>query len=71
MKIPYPYVFVWGNNPVRKARKGQRCRLLCESSRLQTVLIEFEDGYRMTTSARAIRWAPPPVRPGGILAALE
>ena len=70
MKIPYPYVFAWGNNPARAKRKGQRCRILCEG-RLRSVLIEFEDGFRMVTSQRALKWAPPPVRTGGILAGLE
>jgi len=49
------YVYFWGNNPVRAALKGRRCRLLVSGAR-NTVLIEMCDtGERVTTSRRALR----------------
>jgi len=35
-------------------RKGQPCRVLVRG-RMNTVLVEFEDGYRVTTSRYAVR----------------
>ena len=36
-------------------RKGQRCRVLVRSKRMNSVLVEFEDGYKVVTSAYAVR----------------
>lgn len=36
-------------------RKGQRCRVLARSTRLNSVLVEFEDGYKVVTSAWFVR----------------
>ena len=41
------------------ARKGQPCRVLARSRRLNTVMLEFEDGFQVTTSAFAIRRRKP------------
>ena len=54
------YVYAWGAgpfgpNPVRAARKGQRCRVLIRSRRMRSVLLQFEDGDLLITSARAVR----------------
>jgi hypothetical protein len=35
-------------------RKGQRCRIIV-ASRMRSVLIEFEDGYRVVTSSRGVQ----------------
>ncbi len=64
MDHAYPMVFRWGAgpfgpNPARAARKGQRCRVLVRSARMRSVLLEFADGFRMVTAARAIRRAVP------------
>lgn len=48
------YVYVWGNNTVRARLKGRRCRVLARGGR-NTVLVEFDNGERVTTSRRAIR----------------
>lgn len=56
--MKYPYVFAWGNNPVRKERQYQRCRVLVRGA-LQSVLVEFEDGFLMVTSEKALRPATP------------
>lgn len=50
----YPYVFAWGNNAVRAAWKGRRCRIVASGSR-GTAMLEFEDGRRVVTSRRAVR----------------
>lgn len=47
------YLYRWGNNAIRAARKGQRCRIVA-AGRMNTVLLEFEDGLRMTSSRRAL-----------------
>ena len=49
------YFYAWGNNPVRAALKGRKCKLLATGTR-NTVLIEMCDtGERVTTSRRALR----------------
>jgi hypothetical protein len=48
------YEYLWGNNPVRAARRGQLCRVLVRGTR-NSVLVEFADGFRMVTSAKALR----------------
>lgn len=35
-------------------RKGERCRVLARSGK-GSVLVEFEDGYRVVTSRHAVR----------------
>lgn len=54
-EAPFDWIYVWGNNGVRKELKGKRCRVLHRGARLHSVLVEFEDGQRVITSARAIR----------------
>jgi hypothetical protein len=49
------YVYSWGNNPVRAERKGHLCRVLGRDPRRNTVLVQFDDGHRMTTSGNALR----------------
>lgn len=46
--------YAWGNNPKRARLKERRCRVLAVG-RMQTVLVEFENGERVTTSVRALR----------------
>jgi hypothetical protein len=53
----FPYVFVWGNNPVRAALRGRRCRVLVRSRRFNSCLVEFEDGRRAVVSRHALRRA--------------
>lgn len=40
-------------------RKGERCRVLARG-KMNTALIEFEDGFLVTTSRYAVRKAVPP-----------
>lgn len=48
------HTYAWGNNHRRAALKGRRCRILA-SGTMGTVLIEFANGERVTTSRRALR----------------
>jgi hypothetical protein len=48
------YVYVWRNNARRATLYGRRCRLIATGA-MGTVLVEFEDGERVTTSRRALR----------------
>lgn len=50
----FPYVFVWGNNEVRASLKGRACRVVARG-KMNTCLLEFEDGARVVTSRNAIR----------------
>jgi hypothetical protein len=38
-------------------RKGKACRVVARSRRLGSVLVEFEDGFRVVTSRYAVRRA--------------
>lgn len=58
-----PYVWHWGKypqtelrtrKPWQNLRKGHRCRVLVRG-RMRSVLIEFEDGYRMVSSHNGLR----------------
>lgn len=53
----FPYVYVWGNNPVRAALRGRRCRVLVRSRRFNSCLVEFADGTRVVVSRQALRRA--------------
>lgn len=55
MSEEYPYVFSWKNDPKRASLFGRRCRVLDRGTTLRSVLVEFEDGERVVTSARALR----------------
>ena len=50
----YDHVYVWGNNAKRAAYRGRACGVVARG-RMRSVLIEFENGERTVTSARAIR----------------
>jgi hypothetical protein len=48
------YPLVWWWRARLPGRKGQRCRVLVRG-RMNSVLVEFEDGFRVVTSRFAIR----------------
>ena len=54
----YDHVYAWGNNAVRADLKDRLCRVLERGSTMRSVLLEFEDGTRIVTSARSIRKKP-------------
>lgn len=53
----FPYIYRWD----RCGRKGQRCLVFARSRRwpngksMNSVGLEFEDGFRMVTSGNALR----------------
>lgn len=50
------YVYVWKNNEKRAGLYGRRCRVIARG-RMNSVLIEFEDGQREVVSRYALRRA--------------
>lgn len=51
----YPLVWYWRAR--LPDRKGQRCRVVLRARRMNSVLVEFEDGYQVVTSRYAVRRA--------------
>lgn len=52
MAEAFPYLFRWD----RCGRKGQRCRVFARG-KMNTIGLEFEDGFKMITSGNALRKA--------------
>ena len=52
----YPYLFMWGNNSLRATLKGRRCRVVARGT-MNSVLLQFPDGFRVVTSRNAVRKA--------------
>jgi len=50
--LPFAYFWYWKAR--LPERKGQRCRVLTRG-RMNSVLVEFEDGYKVITSRYALR----------------
>lgn len=50
----FDHLYVWGNNELRARIKGKRCRVLARGG-MNSVLIEFEDGFKTLTSRHSIR----------------
>jgi hypothetical protein len=51
------YPLVWRVSTRLPERKGQQCRVLVRSRRMNSALVEFEDGYRVVTSRNYVRRA--------------
>ena len=45
---------LWFWKAILGERKGQPCRVLCHG-KLNSILVEFEDGFRVVTSRYAVR----------------
>jgi hypothetical protein len=52
MELKWPYIYRWE----RLGRKGQLCRVTARG-RMNSICVEFEDGFTMITSGNAIRKA--------------
>lgn len=50
----YPYLFRW-NRPGLPGRKGQLCRVLFRFPRMNSCVVEFEDGLRACVSRNALQ----------------
>lgn len=55
--MSFDLVFAWRNTPERERLFGRRCRLVARGTSLRSVLLEFESGERVVSSARAVRKA--------------
>lgn len=53
---PNGLVYAWGNNEKRATLKGRTCRVIARG-RMNSVLVEFENGQREITSRYAVRSA--------------
>lgn len=53
MSAGLPYIWSWRVKPPGD-RKGQRCRVVARG-RMNSALVEFEDGYRVVTSRNGLR----------------
>jgi hypothetical protein len=49
-----PYYYAWKNNPKRKTLYGRKCRIVARG-KMNSILIEFEDGQRECVSRNAVR----------------
>ena len=50
------YIYNWGNNGKRATMKGRKCKVLYRG-RMNSCLIEFENGDRECVSRNALRRA--------------
>jgi hypothetical protein len=51
-----PYIWYWRKKPEGQDRKGAPCRVLARG-KMNSIMVEFEDGYRVITSRYAVRRA--------------
>ena len=56
------HTFYWGNNSKRETLKGRECKVLA-SAKMNSILIEFENGQRECVSRRSVRRKPESVKP--------
>lgn len=49
----YDYVWYWRSR--LPERKGQRCQVVVRARRMNSVLVEFPDGFQVVTSRYAVR----------------
>jgi hypothetical protein len=52
----FPMIYSWKNNPKRKSLYCNRCRILARG-KMNSILIEFENGQREIVSRYAVRRA--------------
>ncbi len=58
-----PLTHTWFWRTRLPERKGQPCRVLARGS-MNTILVEFADGFRVFTSRYAVRRIAPPLKKG-------
>ncbi len=54
----YNYIYRWKNNTKRTELYGRKCKVITRG-KMNTILVEFENGERVTTS----RYAVLPIKP--------
>lgn len=52
--MKYEYRYAWRNNTKRQTMFGRRCCVICRG-RLNSCLVEFENGQREVISRNALR----------------
>lgn len=52
MSVDFPFIWYWRAR--LPERKGQRCRVLARG-RMNSVLVQFADGWKVVTSRYAVR----------------
>ena len=57
MTPEYTHVYAWGNNEKRATMKGKKCRII-RALRMNSVIIELEDGTREVVSRRSVGRLP-------------
>jgi hypothetical protein len=56
MSVVYDKVWFWKKSDMRPIdRKGQRCRIVRYADAMNSILVEFPDGFRVVTSRFAVR----------------
>lgn len=54
----FDHIWYWRASGLRTVdRKGQRCRVLARAPKMNSALVEFEDGFKVVTSRYAVRKA--------------
>ena len=54
--MTYPYVYSWGPRmPGAMDRKGQPCEVLVRGKRMNSALVQFQDGYLAVIYRNALR----------------
>ena len=54
--VSFPYLWYWRPSWMRPVdRKGEPFRILVRSRRMNSILVEFEDGHRLVASRFAVR----------------
>lgn len=61
-KTTEPFSYVWRVKTRLPERKGSLCRVLVRS-KMNSCLVEFQDGQRYVTSRQYMRKANPPIQP--------
>jgi hypothetical protein len=67
MDEPVKYDHVWYWKSRLPERKGQRCRVLARARTMNSILVEFEDGFTVITSRYAVRLNKEPFDTQGTL----
>ena len=52
--MKYDKTWYWIKKPEGQDRKGQACRVVARG-RMNSIMVEFEDGHRVITSRYAVR----------------
>jgi hypothetical protein len=55
MVKPVEYPFLWYWRKRLGERKGQRCRIAARGTSMNSVLVEFTDGFKVVTAGFAVR----------------